>query len=227
MSTVALPRWIVGLLVGACVVCVVAVAFLLGRVTAPAPPATPARVEAAGESTAAGVSDSSRVPPTAVAESGQATAEGLASAPSAPAGSPAGVGPDAAAVAAYFRQMDAVAAEAKTSQDPQALARGVLDQAMSGNTGAIEGLIATQRSLETRLGQIVPPPSCREHHQRSVRLFGRAITLLEHTRDAMAGQGASDLGNVATEGRAIEAEAKALDALANELRRAAGLALVP
>jgi hypothetical protein len=123
--------------------------------------------------------------------------------------------------------MDAVAAEAKTSQDPQALARGVLDQTLSGNMGAIEGLIATQRSLETRLGQIVPPPACREHHQRSVRLFGRAITLLERTRDAMAGQGASDLGSVAAEARAIETEARALDALANDLRRAGGLAPVP
>jgi hypothetical protein len=42
----------------------------------------------------------------------------------------------------------------------------------------------------------------------------------------MTGQSASDLGSVATEGRAIEQEAKALDALANDLRRAAGLAPV-
>ena len=210
-STVALPRWVVGLLVGACAVCLVAVAFLLGRVTAPAPPAAPAGVEAAIE----------------VPDDGEATGQGLASGPSARAGQPAGGGPDAAAVATYFRQMDAVAAEAKASQDPQALARNVLEQTMSGNMDAIGGLIATQRSLETRLGQILPPPACREHHQRSVRLFGRAIVLLERTRDAMAGQGASDLGSVATEGRAIEAEARALDALANDLRRAVGLASVP
>lgn len=146
MSTVTLPRWVLGLLLGTCAVCVVAVAFLLGRVTAPVPAAVASGVEAAGP---------------------------------------------------------------------------------SGNMGAIEGLIATQRSLETRLGQIVPPPSCREHHQRSVRLFGRAITLLERTRDAMTGQGASDLAGVAAEGRAIETEARALDALANDLRRAAGLAPVP
>ena len=152
-----------------------------------------------------------------------ATAEGLAAAPSAGTGPPAGSAPDAAAVAAYFRQMDAVAAEAKASQDPQALARTVLEQAMSGNMGGIEGVIATQRSLETRLRQILPPQACREHHQRSVRLFARAIVLLERTRDAMTGEGASDLGSVATEGRAIEQEAKAVDALANDLRHAAGL----
>ncbi len=123
--------------------------------------------------------------------------------------------------------MDAVAAETKASQDPQTLARNVLDQTMSGNMGALDGLIATQRALETRLGQILPAPACREHHERSVRLFGRAIALLERTRDAVSGQGASDLASVATEGRAIEAEARAVDALANDLRRAAGLAPVP
>jgi len=225
-STVALPRWVVGLLVGACAVCLLAVAFLLGRVTAPAPAVAPTGVEAAGDSSAAGVSSPS-LPPTEVPDDGAAAGQGLASALSAQAAYPAGGSPDAAAVAAYFRQMDAVAAEAKASQDPQALARSVLDQTLSGNMGAIDGLIATQRSLETRLGQILPPASCREHHQRSVRLFGRAITLLERTRDAMSGQGASDLGSVATEGRAIEVEARALDALANDLRRAAGLAPVP
>lgn len=185
----------VGLLVGACVVCVVAVAFLLGRATAPVPAAAPTEVNAAGPSTSAEYAS--------------------------------GAGPDAAAVAAYFAQMDALSAETKTSQDPQALARSVLEQAMSGNTSAIDGLIATQRSLETRLGKILPPSSCREHHQRSVRLFGRAIALLERTRDVMSGEGTADLAGVAGEGRAIETEAKALDSLANDLRRAAGLAPVP
>ena len=227
MSTVALPRWVLGLLLGTCAVCVVAVAFLLGRVTAPVPAAVASGVEAAGPSTAAVVSGASRVPSAGALGVGEASGQGLASDPSARAESPGGGGPDAAAVAAYFRQMDAVAAEAKASQDPQALARSVLDQTLSGNMGAIDGLIATQRSLETRLGQIVPPPACRDHHQRSVRLFGRAIALLERTRDAMAGQGASDLASVANEGRALEQEARALDALANDLRRAAGLAPVP
>ena len=93
--------------------------------------------------------------------------------------------------------------------------------------GAIEGLIGTQRSLEIRLQQVVPPASCSEHHRRSVRLFARAIALLERVRDATAGPGASDLGSVAAEGRAIEEEARALDAFANDLRRAAGLAPAP
>jgi len=123
-----------------------------------------------------------------VADAGEGSGQELASGSSARAEHLAGGDPDAAAVASYFRQMAAVASEAKASQDPQALARSVLDQTLSGNMGAIEGLIATQRALETRLGQILPPPSCREHHRRSVRLFGRAVALLERTRDAATGR---------------------------------------
>ena len=122
--------------------------------------------------------------------------------------------------------VDAVAAEAKTSQDPQALARSVLDQALSGNMASIDALVASQRSLQTRMAQVVPPPSCREHHERSVALFARSVALLDRTRAAMSGQGTTDLSAIAVEGRGIEEEARAVDAMANDLRRAAGLAPV-
>jgi hypothetical protein len=51
--------------------------------------------------------------------------------------------------------------------------------------------------------------------------------VLERTRDAVAGKNPSDLASLATEGHAIEEEARATDALANDLRRAAGLSAVP
>jgi hypothetical protein len=223
-----LPRRIVGLLVGACAVLLATVIFLLGRATAPAPPAVPTELAAGGSTPAAAPrspassprADSAGARPTETPDYGTATE--YSGAPVA-ISQPGGGGADAAAVAAYFTEMEAIAREAKTGQDPQALASSILDQATSGNMGAIDGLIATQRALGARLERIVPPPSCREHHQRSVRLFGRAIALLERTREATTGQGLSDLGSVASEGRAIEQEARAVDALANELRRAAGL----
>jgi hypothetical protein len=98
---------------------------------------------------------------------------------------------------------------------------------LSGNMSGFEELIATQRALHARMAEVLPPAACREHHQRSLRLIGRAIALLERTRDAVAGRNTSDLASVATEGHAIEEEARATDALANDLRRAAGLPLVP
>jgi hypothetical protein len=208
------------------------VAFLLGRATAPAssraaqPPSTAADAaraapEAAPDDQAAGA---------AGAYTSAATTAGAQPAETPAALDPVvptqGGGPVDGAVAAYFAQMDVLSAEAKASQDPQALARTILDQAISGNMTGIDDLLAKQRTLAVRLGQIQPPPACREHHERSVRLFGRAIALLEKTRDAIGGQPA-DIASAATEGRAIEAEAKALDALANDLRRSAGMAPVP
>jgi hypothetical protein len=239
---VALPRWVVALLVAACAVCLVAVAFLLGRVTAPAPPAaaTGTKVATGAEAatgagastpddrpTPAGSSEASPdVRPSGVPEHAEAAGQGLAPGSSPGAGS-AGGHTDAAAVAAYFTRMDAVADIAKAAEDPQALARNVLDQTLSGNMSGIEGLIGTQRTLQARMAEVLPPPPCREHHQRSLRLVGRAIALLERTRDTVAGKNPSDLAGLATEGSAIEEEARATDALANGLRRAAGLPAVP
>jgi hypothetical protein len=217
------------LLVGACAIGVVAVAFLLGRVTAPAPATAP-------QAAATGDDSSFGAPPSRVPEDLEAVAAGeeLDLSPSASPGPPADVqGPpagghaDAAAVAAYFTQVDAVGAQAKAAQDPRAVAQGVLDQALSGNMSGVEGLIATQRALQEKMAEILPPPSCREHHQRRLRLIGRAVALLERTRDAVAGKTSSDLAAMATEGRALEEEARATDALANDLRRAAGLPPVP
>ena len=238
----ALPRWVVALLVAACAVCLVAVAFLLGRVTAPATPvaATGAGVAAGPAPTGAGAGapDGRPAPagspeaspdalPSGVPEPAEAGGQGLAPASSASTGPAAGGQPDAAAVAAYFTRMDAVAAQVKATQDPEALARTILDQTLSGNMSGFEELITTQRALQARMAEVPPPAPCREHHQRSLRLIGRAIALLERTRDAVAGKNTSDLASVATEGHAIEEEARATDALANDLRRAAGLPLVP
>jgi len=231
-----MPRWVLGLLVGGLAACLLAVAFLVGRVTVPPPPTAATSAEVAeraepavsGETTAndlpapAGAPETlGDVPPSVVSEAGEAPGRALAPAPS------AGGNPDRAAVAAYFARMDVVAAQVTAAQDPQALARTILDQMLSGNMSGFEDLIATQRGLQSRMAEVLPPGSCREHHQRSLRLVGRAIALLERTRDAVAGKNSSDLASVATEGQAIEEEARATDAIANDIRRAAGLPPVP
>ncbi len=134
---------------------------------------------------------------------------------------------EAAAVTAYFTQMDAVAAQVKATQDPEAMARTIIDQTLSGNMSGFDELIATQRALQARMRQVQPPSVCRDHHERSLRLVDRAIALLERTRSAVGSRNTSDLASVATEGHAIEEEARATDALANDIRRAAGLPVVP
>jgi hypothetical protein len=243
VPTVALPRWIVGLAVGALAVCLIAVAFLLGRVTAPpaavtdaevTEPAAPGGIEAeepvapaGGEGAPGALSPAEEASPEVDGEAPSTLApDGDADRALAPA-PPVGDRTDSRAVAAYFARMDAVAAQVKATQDPQALARTILDETLSGNMRGFEDLIATQRALQARMAEVLPPSACREHHERSLRLIGRAIALLERTRDAVAGKNTTVLAGIAPEGRAIEEEAKAVDALASELRRAAGLPPVP
>lgn len=234
--SVTLPRWALALLVAACAAGLAGVAFLLGRVTAPAPALEPQAATADSDS-ALEASPSGALEDVEAATVGEeinpspsASPWPLTDVPGPPSdrpGPPAGGEADAAAVAAYFTQVDALGAQARAAQDPRALAQGILDQALSGNMSGVESLIATQRALQEKMAEILPPPSCREHHQRSLRLIGRAIALLERTRDAVAGKSPSDLGAMATEGRAIEEEARATDALASDLRRAAGLPPAP
>jgi hypothetical protein len=222
-------------LVGACALSLSAVAFLLGRATAPEASHSSQLPSAQAEAARALPGASSADLAAGGAGADMSTATGGAATggplpgevlPLDPLSPPTKGGAVDAAVAAYFAQMDALSAEAKASQDPQTVARTILDQAISGNMSGIDELIAKQRTLAVRLSQVQPPPACREHHERSVRLFARAIALLEKTRDAIGGQPA-DIAGAAVEGRAIEAEAKVLDALANDLRRSAGLPPAP
>ena len=219
-------------------------AFLLGRVTAPAPAATVTSAAVTEPAAGGGAEARERSPAHGRGDDAGRAPHAEEAPPGIPREAPAPLVPDggeaagraplrpgatrdAAAVAAYFTQMDAVAAQVKAAQDPEAMARTILDQTLSGNMSGFDDLIATQRALQARMTQVQPPSACREHHERSLRLIDRAIALLERTRNAVAGRNTADLANVATEGHAIEEEAKATDALANDIRRAAGLPVVP
>jgi hypothetical protein len=232
-SPVVLPRWVVGLLAGGCVVLLAICAFLLGRVTTPVQRAEVPEPAAVAEEAADEVEE---IAPDEPHEEPAPPApwwppeEGAR-----PAAEPPGAGAareeraeavpvrDERAVADYFARMEAAAGPARTGQEPRALARALLDQALSGNPKGIEELIASQRALVARLGEVAPPPACQEHHERSVRLVVRGISLLERARDAIAGAGALDAAYLATEGREIEQEARAVDALASDLRGGVGL----
>ena len=94
---------------------------------------------------------------------------------------------------------------------------------MSGDLRGINELLATERSLQSRMAEVKAPPSCKEHQARSLRAIGRAIALLERTRDALASQDSTSLASLGVEGQAIEQDAKDIDALAADIRRAAGI----
>jgi hypothetical protein len=224
-GSVAVPRWLLGLLAGGCLALLLAVVFLLGRLSAGggAPGAgaegTASRLAEASTSTGA---PAAAVPHNDNGAGGLAAGgepEGAAPAPADPPSSAPVSGGAEPAVAEYFRQMDELGALVKGTQDPEVMARSILAQGTSGNLDGIDALIATQRTLVQRMQAIPAPPSCREHHDRSVRVMGRGIALLERARGAMGGGDLDGLASLAIEGRAVEQEARALDAMAERLRR--------
>lgn len=84
-----------------------------------------------------------------------------------------------AQVAAYFAETDAILGSAKQSGDPNTVARKILEQAVSGDSGGLDQMIATQRALAERLASIHVPAPCAEHHRRSVALLAKGADLLQ------------------------------------------------
>lgn len=242
--SVPLPRWVLVLLVAQGALILLAAAFVVGRWTASVP--RPAPVEGAqsasppptlaapAENTTAHGSEAgaesagpSPLVPLTSPSPWPTDGEGIAgmAGPTPPSLATAGSAPsDSAAVAAYFAEMDAIAAAFKSTQDPETLARSIVEQATSGNTSALVALVATQRSLRSRMAAVTAPARCTEHQTKSLSAVDRAIALLERTRIALGGQDAAALAALGTEGAALEQEVRALDALGVGIRRAAGLA---
>jgi hypothetical protein len=134
-----------------------------------------------------------------------------------PAASPAAAAPSAE-VARYFEEADAVEARAKYWSDPQALAKTILEQATSGNTGAFDDLVRAQTNARDELARISVPAECAEHHRRSLAVMAQGIGLLERVRSALGSGDVAALEGLQESASALEREAKAIDELGRKLR---------
>jgi hypothetical protein len=132
-------------------------------------------------------------------------------------------GPMRAQVAAYFSKTDAILASAKQGGDPYALAQRILKQTVAGEGGGIDDLIATQKALAERLRDIPVPSPCVEHHRRSLIVIEKGIDLLRDTADAIRSEELSGLAALGPRGQEIDAEARAIDALARSIKGQQGL----
>jgi hypothetical protein len=128
-----------------------------------------------------------------------------------------------AQVAAYFAETDAILGSAKQSGDPNTVARKMLEQAVSGDSGGLDQMIAAQRTLAERLAGIHVPAPCVEHHRRSVALLAKGADLLQQAAAAIRTGEMGGLAALATGGQEIEGEARGLDALASGIRKQYGL----
>lgn len=199
--------------------------FLLGRRSSPvatppppsAPPVTSTRAEptppAAAEPTPAPSTGFDLPAATLPAEPPPETAPAIVP----PAASPAAA-PPSAEVMRYFEEADLIEARAKYWSDPQALARTILEQASSGDTGAFDELIRKQKGARDELARMSVPPACAEHHRRSLAVMAEGLGLLERVRTALGSGDLGALDGLQENARALEREAKEVDELGRKLR---------
>ena len=126
-------------------------------------------------------------------------------------------------VAEYFRRMDATQSAAKTWSDPTALAQEVLAGAMRGDSGGFDTLIAASAAARDGVRAMAVPAPCAEHHRLTLALLGEAVVILTKLREGVAAGDPSAVASIATSGSALEARARAVDALGASLRSQYGV----
>ncbi len=147
------------------------------------------------------------------------------SGPTAPYPSPAPASHDSLrdAVATYFRNVEAVQSQAKSWNDPEALARTLLEQGARGDVSGFDGLAAANRKVRDDLRAISAPDPCREHYRLTLALVEESVSMLEGVKSQLQGRDEGSLASLAGSGRDLERKAKEVDAQAAEIKRRFGL----
>jgi len=243
-GAVQVPRGVLLGLLGALAAAVLLVAFLMGRESArtPSPPVAAAALPqplpavpppAEAPATVAGFSpwpaqaEPAEARPAAPPEGAPSGAAQVVAAPSegASLGQPAAATSDRLRddVARYFREVEAIQAQAKTSGDPETFARTLLEQGVKGDESGFDGLTAANKKVLDSLRSVSVPDPCREHHRQTLALLEESIGMIDGIRRQLQGGSEASLTAFATRGKELESKAKEVDALAAEIKRRYGL----
>ena len=234
-------------LLGSLLAATLLVAFFMGRESArkatqtqpaPMPPqaqtAQPASSQPTepSQATALGPSSSSFEMPQPAAGPGQA----LSMPATTSAGAPTPIAQDAQAtsatpapdklrddVARYFREIETIQSQAKSSGDPETLARTLLEQGVKGDASGFDGLVTANRKVLGALRAVQVPEPCREHHRITLGLLEQSIAMLDHVKGQLQGGNEGSLAALPAQGQELERGAKEADALAVEIKRRFGL----
>jgi len=210
---IPVPRWAVLGSVAALSTSMLGLAFLTGRLTAPAPPPPPAPVEAPATAPlhpSATTALATPAPVTAAA-SPVAAPEPVTAAPAA-----------SREVSSYLAAREAALDTGRGDTDPDAVAHALVADALGGRSDAIDSLLDATRGAASRVSKLSPP-------EPAARLHNDTLALLDHTvrvYEALgSGVRSGDLGALAglqTEAAALEAAARELDRETERLRAAHG-----
>jgi hypothetical protein len=237
-GAVAVPRAVLLSLVAALATAILLVAYFMGRESArksaqasPAPMAAPAQTAPAAmpatEPAPAAPSpfpSSVETPPASVSDPAP---QSPATAPLAPVAQAAQPAPATDRlhddVARYFREVETIQSQAKSSGDPETLARTLLEQGMKGDESGFDGLVAANRKVLEALRDVQVPEPCREHHRLTLGLMDESIAMLGRVKSQLSGGDEAALAALPAQGRELERKAKEADALAAEIKKRFGV----
>src|SRR5262249_4365759 len=121
-------------------------------------------------------------------------------------------------------EIERLEAKGRYWTDAQLLGRTVMDQALSGDAGGFDRLIAADEGVREAVARMDVPAPCSEHHSLTVDVLDQGLSLLRKARaQGQSGDGAS-LETILSTGMVIEAKAREVDAGAAELKRKFGIA---
>jgi hypothetical protein len=235
---VLIPKWVIGVAVGAGLA-LLGIGYLLGersyrgaRDTSPASPASwgdrdlglaPRPGNAPDSSAEADTSRPAR-PEEVLSEppprGGEPNLERRDPAPD--AGAAFGASPAnafAADVRRYLDEFERIQEAGAAVSDPREYATALLNQAQSGDMRGIDDLVLKSERMNRELAGLRPPAPCALHHRSASDLAASGISLLRKLRGAIEEQDLRALTSIASEGSAMESKAKSLAAETERLRR--------
>ena len=221
-------------LAGALALALLAIAFLLGRISAKpavvavtAPTvgggvvAAPSEAIPSDPASEAALPETSSEPLPVIEPSGLAPPVAEIASAAAPSVSRATGSTDQQQIAAYFNQVDRI--EDMGGGDPQAFAASLVQSMSSGDFSGFDDLLAKARAQRQRLQSIPPPRACVEHHRLALTLSTDSVAMLEKLKAALMKGDTTALLTISTEGKALETQTNQLKSMGESIKRQAGL----
>ena len=220
-----MSRGLVAGLAGTAGAAVLALVFLLGRASAPAPrglaPSPPAPAAAPAAEAPA------QVPATTEAPAPEPAA------PPAPPAAPAALRPvvrpavpppaagssERAAVQAYFAAVERI--QPAQSGDPDAVAQQLVGGLAKGDSSGLDGMFQQAQATRARLAAITPPAPCAAFHRESLAVLDGGLEMMQSLKQSLAssGQGGSALQDLSARANELKARSEALQAQEKALRQ--------
>jgi hypothetical protein len=125
-------------------------------------------------------------------------------------------------IVAYFAEIDRLQ-EMGDGTDPQSFANTLVQSMSSGDFSGFDDLLAKARTQRQKLQAITPPPACASHHRLAVTLSGDSVAMLERVKAAMVKGDTTALLSISTDGKNLQAQADQLKTLEATIKRQAGI----